>query len=260
MKNRYLRTIETLDLLPYMPKDDFRVKDQRLLSILINSSLQSRASRDLREERWTTEVLKRVRDLRRKVGRDRRGGSRRRTAVESKIFGSYRHHSSRVCNGNASTSRCGGAILTATANLVCVLAIDDATPNDLALKDRAKSHRARADGRIRWSACLSGKRSTLSHRAAPSRYRNVHVRGVADEWSRSPRYGPVTRDVIYNLPRWDGRPVRHQAGHSLLFPFFLLLLLFHSFSCERPPPQSRFHTISARNKPATRIMSRPSSR
>lgn len=59
----------------------------------------------------------------------------------------------------------GGAILTAaTANLVCVPAIDGAAPNDLALKDRGKSHRATADGRIRRSACLSGKRSTLAPR------------------------------------------------------------------------------------------------
>jgi len=73
--------------------------------------------------------------------------------------------------------------------------------------------------------CVFRVNDQLSHRAAPrctasSRYQSVHVRGVADEWSRSPRYGPVTRDVIYNPLRWGGRSVRHQAGHSLFFLFF----------------------------------------
>lgn len=101
--------------------DDSRVKKKTaaILPFLSDSSLG-----DLRREagkmnNWSFKGGHSRGILRRKVGRDRGGGSRRRrTAAEGKIFGSDRHHSSRVCNGNASTSRCGGAILTATNPLV----------------------------------------------------------------------------------------------------------------------------------------------
>lgn len=77
-----------------------------------------------------------------------------------------------------------------------------------------------------------------SRHAESSRYQSVHVRGAADEWSRQPRYGPVTRDVIYNpaeVEAEDGRSVRHrEAGHSPFFSFFFFFkFIFRAHVCLR---------------------------
>jgi hypothetical protein len=104
----------------------------------------------------------------------------------------------------------------------------------------------RTDGRIRVDRrVFRGKRSTLARRTAPSRYRSVHVRGTADEWSRSPRYGPVTRDVIYNPHRGgvEGLYVITSGTFPLSFLFFFSLLCY-SFSCKRPPLRSRLRAIN----------------
>lgn len=73
--------------------------------------------------------------------------------------------------------------------------------------------------------------------------------------------GPSRETLFITRSRWDGRPVRHQAGRFLFFLFFIFSPLspFSSFSFifvrKRPPPWSRFRTISARNEPATRVAS-----
>lgn len=101
----------------------------------------------------------------------------------------------------------------------------------------------RTDGRIRVDRrVFRGKRSTLARRAAPSRYRSVHVRGAADEWSRSPRYGPVTRDVIYN-PHRSGVEGLYVIT-SGTFPLSFLFLFFFFVIHFRPPVRSRLRAIN----------------
>lgn len=125
-----------------------------------------------RRERWTTKIPRGVRDPlfgAKPTVIEEEDHDRRRNAVESRIFGSDRHHSSRGMQRERRiyiATRCGGAILTAAANLVCVPL--STAPRQMTWHwkiARNRIARRQTDGFVD-SACLSGKRS---RRAAPRR-------------------------------------------------------------------------------------------